>query len=244
MTSTDDAGARDTTRDRIIGAAAELLAEHGPAAVTTRGVAHAAAVQPPTIYRLFGDKDGLLEAVAEHVMADFVARKAAAVAADDRIDPVVDLRDGWFRQVEFGLAHPALYHLFSDPDRVARSPATREGYRVLAERVRRVAAAGRLRVDESRAADMLSATGNGAIRILLSTPDASAHSTLADDLWDAVAAAILTEAPDDTTDAVTAAVIAFRTVAPHVTGLSDAERLLLTDWLDRIIATGGAADVG
>ena len=60
-------------RSRIVDAAARLLREHGPAAVTTRGVAEAAGVQAPTIYRLFGDKDGLLEAVAEHVMAGYVA---------------------------------------------------------------------------------------------------------------------------------------------------------------------------
>lgn len=239
MTSPQHDEDRDDTRARIVEAASHLLTDHGPSAVTTRGVAQAAGVQPPTIYRLFGDKDGLLEAVAERVMADFVARKAAEVAASsDRVDPVSDLRDGWYRQVEFGLAHPSLFHLFGDPERVVRSEAAREGRHVLAERVRRVAAVGRLRVDEARAADMMSAAANGAVRVLLSAPDASEHSPLADDLWHAVAAAILTDAPDDPADAVTAAVVAFRTVAPHVGGLSDSERSLLLDWLDRIIATG------
>ena len=49
--------------------AARLLREQGAAAVTTRAVAMAAGVQAPTIYRLFGDKDGLLDAVAEYVLA-------------------------------------------------------------------------------------------------------------------------------------------------------------------------------
>ena len=47
--------------------------------MTTRGVAEAAGVQAPAIYRFFGDKDGLLEAVAEHVMATYVSAKAAMV---------------------------------------------------------------------------------------------------------------------------------------------------------------------
>ncbi|MDQ2795770.1 MAG: TetR/AcrR family transcriptional regulator, partial [Actinomycetota bacterium] len=47
----------------MIDVAARLLQEEGPAAVTTRGVALAAGVQAPAVYRLFGDKDGLLEAV-------------------------------------------------------------------------------------------------------------------------------------------------------------------------------------
>ncbi|WP_299574952.1 TetR/AcrR family transcriptional regulator [uncultured Williamsia sp.] len=240
MTSAQHDEDRDDVRVRIVEAAAHLLTDHGPSAVTTRGVAQAAGVQPPTIYRLFGDKDGLLEAVAEHVMAEFVAHKAAEVAATPHgVDPVDDLRDGWYRQVEFGLAHPSLFHLFGDPERVVRSEAAREGRHVLARRVRRAAATGRLRVDESRAADMMSAAANGAVRVLLSTPDAAADSPLADDLWHAVAAAILTDAPDDPRDAVSAAVVGFRTVAPHVGGLSDAERSLLLDWLDRIVAACG-----
>ena len=58
-----------------------LLRDEGPGAVTTRGVAQAAGVQAPAIYRLFGDKDGLLEAVAESVMSSFVAAKASVVEA-------------------------------------------------------------------------------------------------------------------------------------------------------------------
>ena len=67
------------TRARIVDAAARLLREAGPAAVTTRGVAEAAGLQAPAIYRLFGDKDGLLEAVAEHVLATWVDSKARTV---------------------------------------------------------------------------------------------------------------------------------------------------------------------
>ncbi|MGF2047081.1 helix-turn-helix domain-containing protein, partial [Enterococcus gallinarum] len=59
-------GSRDDVRERIIAAAADLLQDGGTAAVTTRAVAERASTQAPTIYRLFGDKDGLLDAVAEH----------------------------------------------------------------------------------------------------------------------------------------------------------------------------------
>jgi len=57
---------RDTTdspRHRIVEAAVELLEKGGPDAVSTRAVAAAAGMQPPAIYRLFGDKEGLLEAI-------------------------------------------------------------------------------------------------------------------------------------------------------------------------------------
>ncbi len=47
---------RSDTRTKLVDVAARLLRDYGPAAVTTRGVAEAAGVQAPTIYRLFGDK--------------------------------------------------------------------------------------------------------------------------------------------------------------------------------------------
>src|SRR6187200_2009731 len=121
MITQQTAGARDDLRSDIVGAAAALLHEKGARAVTTRGVAQAAGVQAPTIYRLFGDKDGLIDAVAEHVMAAYVAAKAGPVAD---ADPVADLRAGWQMHVEFGLANPELYGLLSSPGRGEPSPAT------------------------------------------------------------------------------------------------------------------------
>src|SRR5579875_448228 len=131
---------RMTTRSTIVEEAARLLHEEGSSAVTTRRVADRAGVQPPAIYRLFGDKDGLLEAVAEHVMAEYAAAKAARVeaAAADEIDPVEDLRIGWRSQIEFGVSHPDLFRLLSDPARVARSSAAARGRRALEVRVHRV----------------------------------------------------------------------------------------------------------
>src|ERR1700760_37001 len=109
----DPAEPRSTTRSTIIDAAARLLSEDGPAAVTTRAVAEHAGVQPPAIYRLFGDKDGLLDAVAEHVMGGFASSKAAIVeaAAAENVDPLDDLRAGWHAQIEFGVVNPALFRL-------------------------------------------------------------------------------------------------------------------------------------
>jgi len=72
---------RARTQAAIVEVAARLLDTGGPDAVTTRAVAAEAGVQAPTIYRLFGDKDGLLEAVAEQVMATFVSAKAATVSS-------------------------------------------------------------------------------------------------------------------------------------------------------------------
>lgn len=219
-------------RDRIVEAAARLLQAEGAAAVTTRGVAQAAGVQAPTIYRLFGDKDGLVEAVAEHVMATYVAAKRDAVARADLADPVADLRDGWRLHVEFGLANPDLHALMS-----RSSPSTVAGVEVLRTRVHRLAAAGLLRVDEDRALAMIHAGGTGVVRALLETPPDERDLGMADAMYDAVAAAILTDAPTGSgDDRLVTAVVATSALLGDLPGLSSAERGLMGEWLARSLA--------
>ena len=234
---TEPTDSRNDVRTRMVDVAAQLLREHGPAAVTTRGVSEAAGVQPPALYRLFGDKDGLLDAVAEHVMAGYVAAKAALVAAAsaDDVDPVEDLRAGWDRQIDFGVTNPTLFRLLSDPDRVRPSPAAQAGREVLTARVHRVAAAGRLRVSERRAVDVLQAAGIGAIHVLLSTPAAQRDPGLADSMFAAVLREVLTDAPAAAGAGPVAATVAFRAVAPQLDVLTPGELLLLGELLDRAV---------
>ena len=231
---------RVETRARIVDVAARLLREEGPAAVTTRRVAEEAGVQAPTIYRLFGDKEGLLEAVAEHVMAAFVSAKAAVVAAASAAehDPLDDLRAGWTAQIEFALANPALFRLFSDPRRVLDSPAAQSGRQVLESRVHRVAVTGRLRVSEQRAVGLIQAAGVGVIQTLLTTAPDQRDPELASNLLDAVLGQILTDAPDGAAAGPLATAVALRAVAPRLEGLSDAEQQVLREWLDRAIDAG------
>lgn len=233
----NDSISRCDTRSQVIDVAARLLREDGPAAVTTRGVAHGAGVQAPTIYRLFGDKDGLLEAVAEHVMASHVSAKAATVEAASaaEVDPLDDLRTGWEMQIDFGFANPAIFRLLTEPDRALHSPAAQAGKRILESRVHRVAQAGRLRVTERRAVDLIQAAGTGAIQTLLATPPEYRDPGLTDAIYAAVLRQILNEAPEHADDGAMASVVAFRAIAPQLDMLSGAERRLLRDWLDRAV---------
>jgi AcrR family transcriptional regulator len=129
-----------THRDRIVEAAAALLAHGGRDAVSTRAVSAAAGVQAPAIYRLFGDKQGLLDAAALHGFQDYLRSKQDNPATDD---PVADLRRGWDLHIGFGLAHPALYSLvFGDPRSDGESPAARQAGRILARMIRRIADTG------------------------------------------------------------------------------------------------------
>ena len=226
------------TRDRIVDVASQLMQQHGPSGVTTRGVAQGAGVQAPTIYRLFGNKDGLLEAVAEHVMLTFVAAKSALVeeASASGVDPLDDLRDGWRTQIAFGVANPPVFRLLSDPERVLGSPAAAVGRGVLEARVRRVAETGHLRVSERRAVDVIQAAGVGAINVILSTPLERRDPAFADDLFAAVLAQILTDVPVPGDSGVKATTVALRALTPRLKMLSDAERQVLDEWLDRAIA--------
>src|ERR1700736_6117700 len=94
---------RPDARTRIVRAAVELLATGGRNAVTTRAVSAAAGVQAPTIYRHFGDMQGLLDVVARETLAIHVGEQATRALTND---PVEDLRRGWDLHIAFGLAHP------------------------------------------------------------------------------------------------------------------------------------------
>lgn len=231
MVDSQDSVSRQDPRSSILAAAARLLRERGAEAVTTRAVAQEAGAQAPTIYRLFGDKDGLIDAVAEELMASYVATKTQT-ALTEEADPVADLRSGWDAHVGFGLANPELYALLAQL-RKRPSPATNAGIEVLRSRVHRLAAAGRLKVAEQRALMMIHAAGNGAVLALLGLPEQQRDPGLSDAMFEAVSTAILTAAPAIPDTSAAAVAITFATMIPALPGLSDAERALMAEWLTR-----------
>ncbi|MEU4742373.1 TetR/AcrR family transcriptional regulator [Actinosynnema sp. NPDC023658] len=226
--------AREVSRQRIVEAAAELLAREGRDAVTTRAVAAAAGAQAPAIYRLFGDKDGLLEAVAEHGYATFLAAKHGERPL---ADPVEDLRAGWDLAVEFGLANPELYALmYGEPRRGTGSAAFKAGMRILLGRIHRLAAAGLLRVDEGLAASLVHATARGAVLTWLSLPDERRDPALLTAMREAMVHAVTLDRPAVRDVGPAGAARALRALLPEQAVLSDAERHLLGEWLDRLTA--------
>ncbi|MER5884906.1 TetR/AcrR family transcriptional regulator [Streptomyces sp. NPDC001941] len=227
--------AREQTRQRVIEAAIGLLTSGGREAVTTRAVADAAGLQPPAIYRLFGDKDGLLDAVAEHGFVAFLATKH--VDPDPR-DPIEDLRGGWDIAVEFGLANPALFTLmYTEPARTD-SAAFEAGMEILMGRIRRLAAGGWLRVDEDLAAQIIHATARGAVLTWLSLREDRRNPALLTTLRESMVTAVTNERPAVRDAGPAGAACALRAVLPDQTKLSGAEQQLLTEWLNRLAAEG------
>ena len=81
----EDRTARAVIRDEAL----RLFAAHGPDAVTVRQIAAAAGVSPALVVHHFGSKEGLREAVDQHVLGLFEALigEMAAEGAPDLYDP-------------------------------------------------------------------------------------------------------------------------------------------------------------
>lgn len=234
-------------RTRILRATAQLLERGGKEAVSTRSVAAAAGVQAPTIYRQFGDMQGLLQAVAADTLAAYVQTKRVLERTDD---PLADLRRGWDHHVAFGVGNPATYLLiYNESELMAPNAAKREGEAMLRAQVARIAEAGQLGVSIEHGARMIYAACRGVVLSLISTPADARDLELSDSVREAVLKAITvpasaemqsTESPS--TNRVALRAVALRAVlAEKPNALSAAEEQLLRDWLDRLASTGDSS---
>jgi AcrR family transcriptional regulator len=218
------------TRARILAAAARLVASGGEEAATTRAVAEAAAVQAPTIYRLFGDKRGLLEAVAEDAYANYVTSKVKRELADD---PVDDLRSGWEDFVAFGLSNPAIFILMMSTYPNTPSKVSLAGLAVLREKVGRIARAGRLRVPEDHAVNLIHAGGIGCVLSLLAkAPDQ--RGNLAGATLEAILAQIIEGRPMAAHNGLSSIATTLKARLHEASILTPGERLLLEEMLQKI----------
>lgn len=244
-------GGSDDPRERILSAAVKLLAEGGAAGLSTRAVAAAAGVQTPALYRLFTDKDGLLDAVASFGFESYLAEKRAFEASED---PVDDLRRGWDVHVEFGLANPAIYTLMYGNVRPGHQPAAAaENRAILRGMLERANTQGLLRVSVEAATVAIEASTTGAVLLLLAQPEQARHAQLIRPLRDIVLDAV-TEQRRSGTDRSPIAdraqsllgIITPAGDADPVTaaGFSVSEAGLLREWLARLDeGTQGAGTV-
>jgi AcrR family transcriptional regulator len=218
------------TRERILQAAARLLAESGGAPVSTRAVCAAAGVGAPTLYHHFGDKDGLLDAVVAYGFERYLAEKRARPSTGD---PVEDLRLGWDAHVEFGLGQPAFYALMYAGGRRAGA-ASEEAGRILLGMTEEVARAGRLRVPVKTAASMIHAASMGVTLALIAS--GGDDQELSARTREAVLAAVTTDKAEDHPSSVSAMAIALTSALDGRTPrtLSAAEAAMLREWLTRI----------
>ncbi|TQM83447.1 TetR family transcriptional regulator [Saccharothrix saharensis] len=76
---------KDAERNRaaILATAARLIADHGPDGFSMEDVAAAAGVGKGTVFRRFGDRDGLVRAVVDETSQTWRAESAALLEASD-----------------------------------------------------------------------------------------------------------------------------------------------------------------
>ena len=84
--------------------------------------------------------------------------------------------------------------------------------------------------------DLIQAAGIGTIQTLLATPPERRDAGLAEGMFEAVLRQILVDAPGGTGNGSIATAVAFRAITPQLEVLTEAERRLLAEWLDRVIA--------
>jgi AcrR family transcriptional regulator len=228
---------RLTTSEKVLQAAAELLSAGGVEAVSTRAVAAAAGVQPPAIYRQFGDKEGLLDAVAQYVVRNYLRAKRQLATASD--DPVVYLRQLWDLHIEFGLTHPHCYVLAYGQARPGKmASAATEAATILQEVIARVGDQGRLGMSVERATTLFQAAGMGMALTLIRVPPADRDPQLSLIARENALSAILN---DDGQKLSTLSELPGRAVALHEAlrgaehvAMTPAERGLMAEWLNRL----------
>ena len=94
----------------MLDGALAAIAERGPAALSLREVARRAGVSHAAPAHHFGDKAGVLTAIA---IEGFTLLAAATGAADDQTH---DLTEGGIAYIRFAVEHPAHYQVMFRPD--------------------------------------------------------------------------------------------------------------------------------
>jgi AcrR family transcriptional regulator len=174
---------RDEVEQALLAAAARLLAEEGPEALSVRRVAAEAGVSAMGVYSRFGGKQGLVEAL---FLDGFVRLQQVLATVPRGDDPVEELLEGSRRYRRFALESPAVYAIMFSraiPEFVPSAPCKLDAagaFGVLVDAVRRGIDSGALRPsDPVDIAEGIWATCHGLVSLELAgmgfVPDREAH---------------------------------------------------------------------
>lgn len=227
-----------TIRAAMIEAALRQLTGSSDHDVATRAVCEAVGVTQPVLYRLFGDKRGLLDAVADHGYERYAALKAAQ---EQTGAPVTDLLAGWDGHMAFARENPALYQLMFTPRPWSHSTARQRVFDLLVAALVRCAAVGALKVEPRTAAELILSANVGIALHHIAVPELFKDATASHLMRDAVFAGVLTRpAGQDEGDPLQSAALRMRAQL-ELTGtdaLESEETALLLRWLARITEPG------
>ena len=151
------------TAERILSKAITWMDDNPGEFPTTRKLCELAGVTAPTLYHHFGDKEGLMLAVAERKMLSFFQGKKRQ---PETSDPEADLLKGWDQWIDFAHKHLALIGALQ------QSPAISARLRMGAEaiamgRLERLHQLKPLRIPPQQAAQTVVAASNVVIQLML-----------------------------------------------------------------------------
>ena len=101
-----------TSTAAVVTAGRRLLEEHGPDALTMRGVADAVGVRPPSLYKRVRGRADLLRLILDDVADELAAALDAAASSGD---PAADLRSMGAAYRRFAHANPVAFTLMNAP---------------------------------------------------------------------------------------------------------------------------------
>ncbi|WP_159609825.1 TetR/AcrR family transcriptional regulator [Glutamicibacter sp. JC586] len=214
------------TRERLISAAADLIAAAPGEEFSLRAVCETVGVKMPTLYHFFGSKQGLINAVIKHGFDLYLGEKSSMESSGD---PIQDIRVGWDAHVAFGLANPGFYSLMYGKVQPGYSPeAQSRPSKILLGLMTRAATQGRLAVPAQQAAAHILVTNIGVTlrQIVLAAPDPALSQAVREGAISAITGAgTRADNPITTTIELAAA-------QPDVLGR--AETQLLIKWLGEL----------
>ena len=222
-----------SSKDRLLVAATNLMSSGKD--FSTREVLAVADVTAPTLYYHFGNKQGLIDAVARHGFAQYVPR------SPDSTDPVEAIREGWDQHVEFGLDHPQFYaRLYGNIVPGTPCAVTGPALNMMLQILEPAAAAGRLSVNARKAASRILAANVGVTLSLIGQPENDRDSELSAAVREAVLRSLFLEADSTRTldSSIAAQAVALgANIRSTDVPLSDGERAMLGELLDRVAAS-------
>jgi AcrR family transcriptional regulator len=224
-------------RTRMLEATEALLAASPDRDISTRAVCDAVGVGAPMLYRLFGDKNGLLAAVVDYRFEQYLAPKRLQPPSED---PVDDLYAAWDNHVAFALDNPTVYRLVYAPSLAEVPAAAEEARLLLCERLERCAEVGKLNTPPEVAAQVFMAACAGVTLNLLSQPKIYNDPGLSTRVRDAILRELIVDdkaAPTarESTDPLKLVALQMAALIRRTpTNLTNPEVLLMLQWLDTI----------
>ncbi|GIE98116.1 TetR/AcrR family transcriptional regulator [Paractinoplanes rishiriensis] len=130
----------ENLRDAVLRAAAHVLAEEGPTALTTRRVARDVGVSTTSVYTYFGSMEELRQEVRRAGFATLDARADRVPSTDDPVADLAALTEVYFA---YGLAEPNVYRAMFIDRPLDGDNNGKEAYERLVTEISRCIEAGR-----------------------------------------------------------------------------------------------------